>query len=200
MTSLVGTTVADCLSAFSEKATQSSHRSTPLQKPGLSPAMMLPHSDLLLFVHGPPVPEEGAVAQHAGIALRPVLGLEKERGRGELFSLIFLSAEQILRFHLNSVDGEIPFHHLRVLAEREDGLFPVAVPHPGHFVAVAVQLEDGALPTADVPNEDRGVEAAREEPGALPVPCKCLYQWRDKLNLCFFKIIVKGFLGSKMNT
>ena len=80
LTSLVGTTVADCLSAFSEKATQSSHRSTPLQKPSLSPAMMLPHSDLLLFVHGPPVPEEGAVAQHAGVALRPVLGLEKERG------------------------------------------------------------------------------------------------------------------------
>ena len=91
-----------------------------------------------------------------------------------------------MRFHLNSVDGEIPFHHLRVLAEREDGLFPVAVPHPGHFVAVAVQLEDGALPTADVPDEDRGVEAAREEPGALPVPCKCLYQWRYKLILCFF--------------
>ena len=72
---------------------------------------------------------------------------------------MILSAEYFY-FHLDSADGEIPLDHLRVLAEREEGLFAVAVPHPGHFVAVAVQLEDGALPPSDVPDEDRRVEAA----------------------------------------
>ena len=139
--------------------------------------MMLPHPDLLLLVHGPPVPEEGAVAKHARVALRPVLGLRRERNK-----LVSLAFKLLQNFYLNSVDGEVPFDHLRVLAEGEDGLLPVAVPHPGHFVAVAVQLVDGALPSADVPNEDRRVEAAGKEPRAITVPAESLYQIEMRKN------------------
>ena len=65
---------------------------------------------------------------------------------------------------------------------------------------MAVQLVDGALPTADVPDEDRRVEAAGEEPRPLAVPCECLYKQMGKGIVLLRKISLESLTDTAGGT
>lgn len=64
------------------------------------------------------------------------------------------------RQYLQPGNCQVPSHHLRVLAQRQQGLvLPAAVPDVGHLVAVAVELVDRPLAATNVPDEHGAVEA-----------------------------------------